>query len=214
MKHLSVRLLLMLVALVILGNQRARADAISFNYDWTVHPAVLPGLPGSTGDVLFAATQPGSGQAMPGDMIGTTIPGATITTTSSAVNPPDHFQGSFTMKLHLTDALSNKSGNLTFTGSVSGTLTTTKSSLTGTFNTPLTQTLTLGGHLYSVTIDELFHPQPPGSPALVNISANVTVNTPTKPTTTPEPSSLVLGATAMLGLAVRRLARSRATLSA
>jgi hypothetical protein len=214
MKHLTVRLLLPLAALVILGNERARADAIDFSYQWTVQPAILPGLPGSTGSVLFSAAQPGTGQAMLGDITGATIPGATVTTTSSATNPADSFQGAFSMKLHLTDTLTNQSGDLTFTGSVSGTLTATQSSLTGTFDSPLSQTLTLGGHLYSVTIDELFHPQPPGSPALVKISSNVTVNNPTKPTSTPEPSSLVLGATAMLGLAIRRLARSRAGRSA
>jgi hypothetical protein len=213
MKHLSVRLFLMLAALVILGNERAQAEAIDFSYQWTVQPSVLPGLPGSTGSVLFSAAQAGSSQAMLGDMTGATIPGATVTTTSSATNPPDSFQAGFSMKIHLSDTLSKQSGDLTFTGSVSGTLTATQSTLTGTFDNPLTQTLTLGGHLYSVSIAELFHPQPPGSPALVNISANVTVSNP-KPTSTPEPSSLVLGATAMIGLAVRRLARARAGRSA
>ncbi len=209
MKHLFVRLLLIPAVLVILGSGTARAEIIDFSYQWSVQPAILNGLPGSTGSVLLSAAQPGNGQVTLGDPGGTTIPGATVTTTSSATNPADSFNAGFTMKVLLTDTATNQSNTLTFNGTVSGTLTTTESKLTGTFNNPLTQTLTLGGHLYSVTINELFHPQPPGSAALVQISAGVTVTNASKPPSTPEPSSLVLGATAMLGLAVRRMTRGR-----
>jgi hypothetical protein len=214
MKHLIVRLLLIPAVLVILGNGQARAEMIDFSYQWTVQPSVLPGQPGSSGSVLLSTAQPGTGQATLGDPGGTTIPGATVTTNSSATVPPDSFLANFTMKLHLTDSTSNTSGNLTFSGTVSGTLTSTQSILTGTFHNPLTQTLTLGGHLYTVSIDELFRPQPPGSAALVQISAGVTVSKPghPHPTGTPEPSSLLLGATAMLGFAVRRLTRGRGRL--
>ena len=45
------------------------------------------------------------GSATLGDTTGITIPGATVTTTSSATNPADSFQGAFSMKLHLTDTL-------------------------------------------------------------------------------------------------------------
>jgi hypothetical protein len=210
MKHLFVRLLLVPAVLVILGNGAARAEQIDFSYQWSLQPVhgVLPGLPGSTGSVTLSTAQPGTGMATLGDPNGTTIPGATVTTTSSASVPPDSFQANFSMTVKLTDSASHQSGNATFNGTVSGTLTATTASLTGTFHNPLTETLKLGGHLYSITIDETFRPQPPGARALVKISADVTVTNVVKPASTPEPSSLVLGATAVLGLAVRRLKRT------
>ncbi len=230
MKHLFARLLIMLTALVVLGDGRARADMISFSYQWTTLPqTVLQGEAGSTGTVAISAAQAGTGSATLGDSGGTFIPAATVLTSSSASNPADSFATNFSMKLNLTDTTDpahHLSGVLNFTGTLSGNLTATTSGLSGTFNTP-TQMLTLGTHVYTVAIDALFKPQPPGSSALVKIYADVSVANASSstgtggtgsggvepsggngsPSSTPEPSSLLLGATALAGFALRRLAR-------
>jgi len=56
------------------------------------------------------------------------------------------------LTLHLTDNPSQQSGELTWTGALNGSFSSIKSQLTNTFSEPLTQSVTLGSHLYSVTI--------------------------------------------------------------
>jgi hypothetical protein len=219
MRSLFVRLLLMLTALVLLGQSPARADQINFSYQWSVLPSpIVPGLPGSTGSVALTPALSGSSSYTTGAATPSVIPGATVTTTSSATSPADSFAATFKMDLHLTDTDSGKSGDLLFSGSINGTLTSTTSTLTSQFSNPLTQPLTLGGHVYSVTIDPALIAQLPApnssAPALIDAFVTAADTSSTKGggggvPGTPEPSSLVLGATAMLGLACRRLVRAR-----
>jgi len=208
MKHRTVRLLFLLTALFLVGESRARAEMIDFSYSWTALPSSV--IPGGTGSATFAVAPDGIASAELGSPTPVLVPGASITTTSSATNPPDSFRTSFSLKLRLTDSTSGQAGDLTFSGSLVGTLTATESQLVSTFTDPLTQSLTLGNHLYSVTIDPTLINLPnPGSsaPALIDARVSVANTTVAK---TPEPSSLVLGATAVLGLAARRaLARRR-----
>lgn len=210
MKPRTVRLLFMLTALVVLvGESRARGEFVDFSYSWSVQPSAV--IPGGTGSVTLALAADGSSSVELGSLTPTPIPGATVTTTSSASDPPDSFNTNFSMKLHLTDTDSGASGDLTFAGTISGSLTATSSSLTSTFQNPMTQMLTLGNHVYSVTIDPtLINLPSPGSSAPALIDALVTASTkPTPLPQAPEPTSLVLGATAILGLAARRLLAAR-----
>jgi hypothetical protein len=219
MRSLFVRLLLMLTALVLLGQSQSRADQIAFSYQWSVLPSpIVPGLPGSTGSVALTPALAGTSSYTTGAANPSVIPGATVTTSSSAISPADSFAATFKMDLHLTDTLSGTSGDLLFSGSINGTLTSTSSQLTSKFANPLTQQLTLGNHVYSVTIDPALIQQLPApnsnAPALIDAFVTATDKSSsgggTGPVGTPEPSSLVLGATAMLGLACRHLARARA----
>jgi len=48
------------------------------------------------------------------------VPGATVTSTSSAIDLPDTFNNPFSMTLHLTDTASALSADLTFSGLLAG----------------------------------------------------------------------------------------------
>ncbi len=206
-----------LAALLFLGADQARADLIDFSYSWTPQPAVISS---GTGIVTVSAAADGSAQATLGSPTATSIPGATLTTSSSAGidnTPADSFNTTYGLKLHLTDTASGQSGDLTFTAALQGTLTSTNSTLTSTFQGPLTQTLTLNGHIYSVTIDpSQTNVPPPGDSQPAQVNALVTVTNPSTappPANAPEPASLFLGATAVLGMAAGRILRRRARLA-
>lgn len=210
--------LLLLAALVLAGENRARAEMVNFSYSWLVQPSAV--IPGGTGSVTFAAVPNNTATAELGSAVPTFVPGANITTTSSAIDVPDVFNADVSFKLTLIDALSSQSGSLTFGGTVAGTLTALQSDVSMTFNNPLTQTLTLGNHVYTVTIDPTVISLPaPGAQtqALVDALINVTARTggggedPPPVNQAPEPSSLLLGVTAMAGLAARRLFRRQAS---
>jgi hypothetical protein len=141
------------------------------------------------------------------------------------VNAPDHFTNkNYSLIVDLTDSASNKSGMLTFTGSLNGTLSLTSANIKNTFIGPLTQHLDLGGNLYTVTIGPYAAPGIPDSTQTGSISAHVSVQ-PEGPTgggsggpvpppsrQTPEPSTLLL---AGLGLSALGMAgwRHRARLA-
>jgi hypothetical protein len=214
MKTLLTRTL-PLLALALLGGGQARAEFVDYSYHWSIAPSSV--IPSGTGSALFALAGDGTASSEVGSATPTKVPGATVTTTSSATTTPDTFSTTYGLTLQLTDSASGQSGNLTFSGTLSGTLTATSSALVASFSSPLTQQLDLGGHLYSVTIDPslLNLPAPmAGTPAAINALVSVSNGTnppPPPPTQTPEPSGLVLGATALLaGLYARRRARRKA----
>jgi hypothetical protein len=214
MKHLFMRMLFMLAVVAALGESAARAEMIDFSYQWTTLPASVS----SSGNTVSITPQP-SGTGHYDTVLAQTqfIPSLAITSNagnSTATFPdPSLPAGSanFQLSLSLTDAASGKTGSLTFGGSVSGTLSATTSTATTTF-TNLTQTLLLGSHLYSVTLDPFSHVPIPGATGTGFVSAGVSASSvngppPPPPTNTPEPSSLVLGGIALAGLAARRWSR-------
>ena len=207
MKHLFMRMLFMLVVVAALGESTARAELVNFSYAWSVLPSSV--LPGGTGSVQVSLTANDSPSFNVG--VSTPIPGATITTTSSAsAGSPDVFSNPFSLKLSLKDTTSGDTGNLSFSGTISGSLTSTTSTLTGKFDNPLLQSLHLGTHIYQVTIDPSLLGLPaPNSTANTQIGAFILVtnaggNGGPPPSNAPEPSSLVLGGMAIAGLAARR----------
>ncbi|HEY7326762.1 MAG TPA: PEP-CTERM sorting domain-containing protein [Gemmataceae bacterium] len=211
-----------LAALLFLGaTMQSRADFMDWSYHWSISPAAV--LSSGTGSVALALAQDGGGAS--------SIPAATVTTTSSATSAaPDVYKVGYNLTLQLKVNHSSQSGDLTFHGLLSGTVTDTTSHLTNSFSSPTTEKLLLAGHLYSVTINpSLMTLAPPGSTILPQIDALVkvtnstgrsigsptpqvpnpppTIGSPGPVQSTPEPSSLVLGILAFCGMGAVTLRR-------
>jgi hypothetical protein len=197
-------------AALLLAAGSARADFVNFSYAWSIQPA--PVIPSGTGNVTFSlesgdsTAQIGGGKAV--------IPGASFQTSSLTTTGGDKYNTDFGLTLKLTEG--DKSGELTFKGTLAGTLSASSSSVTVAFHNPTTQTLQLGGHNYLVTIGPMLLnvPAPGASSAggkiqaeVRAVSAAVGQTPPPQSQNTPEPSGLILGVTALLGLGARRWAR-------
>jgi hypothetical protein len=200
------------LAVALLPPGAARAELLDYSYHWSVSPGSV--IPAGTGSVMLALAGDGSASSQVGAGSPTTIPAVTLTTSSSATTTPDTFNASYALSLHLTDTASGESGDLTFSGTLKGTLTATASTLVNKFGHPFTKHLKLGGHQYFVTIDpgQLNLPAPgAGSPAQVNGLVTIRGNpNPPPGQQTPEPSALVLAGVGLCsaGLAWRRLRRA------
>jgi hypothetical protein len=192
MKRLSTRLVATLVALLPATASSVRADFLDWGYHWSVNTPVISS---GTGSVALAVVQDGTGADK--------IPALSVTTTSAALpTNPDAFHSNYNLTLTLTDNPSSSSGSVTFAGQINGTLTASGSALTNTFLSPLTQQVTIGQHVYSVTIDPATtRLLPPGSATPPLLDALVTVSNGSQngggnggtAGNTPEPASLVLG---------------------
>src|SRR5262249_44228974 len=100
---------------------------------------------------------------------------------------PAHFTDSpYALTLTIKDRESGVEGSLTFTGALSGTLSSLSSNLHNRWTSPRTQRLHLGHHIYIVRIGSFLPPGPPDHQFLGSISAHVRV------VHNPEPSGLVL----------------------
>jgi len=222
MKRLSAPLIAL--ALFAFAGTNARAG-ILWEYDWNTSTASIPSDSGHNSITL--TNQP---------LLSANGDTNVIATNLSVVTP---FVGSsdtwtskpYTLTLKILDHLSLQSAILTFQGEIvgsngpTGTVTPNSStlsnmflgsmnSITNVFTTAMSQTVTLGGNTYTVNnfiASDI--PQPGGIAAA--ISARVTVEGGTTggkpPTTSPEPSTLVLSCfgLSLLGLASWRRFRNR-----
>jgi len=145
----------------------ATTQTVQFSGNWAVGPyAVIQGTnPAtgngkSTGGVAVATLRTGfSGTTIVSGVsvssAGRPVRVAMISAFSSApANKQDVFSNTpFTLKLRLTDTASKQSGEIIFRGTVNGTMTFFKSSLTLSFNNASrTQQIRLGNNLYTVTM--------------------------------------------------------------
>jgi hypothetical protein len=204
MTQLSGRLLPIAAALLLFGASQARAEYMNWSYHWSISPG--PVLSSGTGGVALALNPDGAGAS--------TIPAASVTTTSAATTTPDNFNAGYDLTLALKDNQTNVTDNLTYHGTIKGTLTSTGSELTNTFSEPTTQQVFISGHTYIVTIAPTFVALgAPGATATL-ISANVSVldgqgGVPVVQSV-PEPSTMLLAGLAMSSLLGASAWRSRA----
>lgn len=183
------RILASLALLILLHSTSARADFLNWTYSTT------PSVPGVSSGGTVALTD------FTNQAGGTSIPVIAYVTSSSSTSPQTFNPANSTYTLHLsiTDNTTHDTGSLTFTGSVGGTLTATTSTLTNTF-VPSPNTLTLDGHIYTVTIPSVAL-APPTSPQQ-NIVASVSISNVTVKGV-PEPSGLLLAGLGIPFLFVR-----------
>lgn len=122
---------------------------------------------------------------------GTDVVLANLDLTSSSATP-DAFNAPYTIIMNITDDASMASGQLTFTGTLTGTATTNSANVTNVFDNPQTQMISLGGVDYVVTIGPYVPPGPNSSARRGAIGAHVTA--------IPEPGSMALLGAGLLPL--------------
>jgi hypothetical protein len=179
----SIRFLISLLVLW-LATSQTHADYMNWSYSTSTVP---PGF-SVTGDNNGS----GSVQITP---FGNTAGGNSISAIAFVMSAsgPVTFNAqnaTYTLTMHITDNTTHDSGNLTFTGSIAGGLSPTSSSLTNTFANP-TQSLTLDGHVYTVSLPPslaLVDPTKPQQSLMGTVSVS---NGPIAGV--PEPATLVLG---------------------
>lgn len=158
------------IGLFLLGPSAARADLLTWGFNWSGNPASVGADPGGTGGIFLLDPQPGQGQ---GSMH---LAGTQLEVFSSApAGTLDHFTNRpYTDSITITDNASHTSGTLTFTGLFNGTLSPSQANITNTFTGKTIQTLLLGGHLYTVHLDQYIPPTPTSAGAF---GADITVTT-------------------------------------
>jgi hypothetical protein len=183
MKRFLVLTLLAAPALLV-AVAPARADFIPWDYNWTPSSTKIMADNPSQGAILLSNEPGGSG-------VGNTFIVATNIRTASTADPSS--LATFTNKayglaLTIVDDTSGKSGTMTFSGTFSGTVSKKSSLIVNNFTGPLTQSMQLGNHLYTVQIGPFAPPGPPTANIAGSISAmaNVSVKA------VPEPSTFVL----------------------
>jgi len=200
MKHLSALLVLMAVATC-----QIRADYLNWTYTATFQvPGITVNTPSNGGGTVsltdYGTPQPG----------GTSIAVQAYETTSAATTPVSFNNLKYDLALKITDSATHDSGTLHFTGSLTGTMTATTSTIVDSFTPVKSNSLTLDGHTYTVKIPTVTL-APPTSPQ-ANVMASVSVTnalpgvgappppslppphplTPLPSSGTPEPTSLLL----------------------
>jgi hypothetical protein len=172
------------------------AEPIHWGYGWTVNPSTLYADNPAGGKLLLlpesGATAAGSSDIVAADL--------QLVSSADDAHPAKVTNKAYTLELTLTDAASHAHGSLTFDGIFDGTFSKLTSNLTNTFTGQTTQTLHLGGNLYTVTIGPYTPPEPPDGQRLGAIGAHADVSV--RPSPTPEPSTLVLAALAATALGV------------
>jgi hypothetical protein len=208
----------------------ARADLVSWNFVWSPAAPIPPGVinPTAAPDAAVYADNANAGR-----VVLTAAPSVSVAGDSDIVaanlkvfsgadpnSPATLTNRAYSLALTLTDNNNGKSGSLTFTGDLNGSVSSLSSNVINAFTGKTVQTLTLGNDNFVVNMSSFTPPSPPGAGNLGSIGAHVTViSTPscctcpcccetTHPpgchvTNNPEPSTLTLaGLGLMLGIGI------------
>jgi hypothetical protein len=190
------------IALLMATQARVRADFVSWSYNWSPSALALPAdVPGTGG--LSLTNEPTKNADGTSDVVVTNIRGFS---SASRANPDKFTHAGYTFMLVLTDLSSGQSAHMSFTGFFSGTLSATSSNIANTFTGATTETATLGGHTYMVSLGNYSPPGPPTASNAGSISAHVSVDQflpppPIPPSEhAPEPSTLLLSFMGLVGV--------------
>jgi hypothetical protein len=158
------------LTLLLSTNVSVRADLRSWTYNWEPGSTKLPADAGGSGWIALTDESSKSATGFSNTVV------TNIRAFSSAPqSAPDQFNhAGYTFTLNLRDNASLASGGLTFSGFFSGSLTGNNANIKNTFTSPTTQTLTLGGNTYTVTMGTYTPPGPPGAVNAGSLNALVT----------------------------------------
>ncbi len=171
-----------LLVLLVVAASPVHADYLNWTYTADPNvPGIAVNAASPTGGASVTLTDFNNPQAG-----ATKIPViAYITSTSSttpiAFSPSSDVPTSYNLAVHITDSTTHDTGTVNFTGSIAGSLTTTTSSLVNTLTPVTSNSLTLDGHTYTVTIPSvtLASPTSPQQDIMATITvANATPSTP------------------------------------
>jgi len=200
MKRASLMRLLAVAAVLTCGTTSARASLISWSYDWLATPGAVttpPAVPGDPAKITLS-NEPFKTAFNDSDVVATNL--KTFSTANPFSNQFDVFgaaDGKYTLTLTLKDLASSASAVLNFTGQMQGLFSALNANVTNAFDLPITQSVTLGNNVYTVTMTSYTPPGPPAQGNLGSIGAHVSVAA-----RLPEPSSIAL---AMFGLGLTGL---------
>src|SRR5712691_9445608 len=126
----------------------SRADFVPWSYNFTPSSLVVPAdAPGTGGlDMTNEPTKNADGTS---DVVITNIRAFS----SAPRNHPDLFtHANYGFKLVLTDLLSGQFSTLHFAGFFTGAISQTSANVHTTFTAPLSQSVVLGGHTYTINL--------------------------------------------------------------
>jgi hypothetical protein len=180
------------LALLLLAGTSARAGFIQWSYNWTPKATKITAGSGW----LTLTNEPAKTAAGNSNTVVTNIRAFS----TAPQDRPDQFNhAAFSSTLQLKDAASNATGSLTFSGFFGGAITSDNSNVKINFTSPTTQTLTLGGNTFTVTMGAYSPPGPPGAVNAGSLNAVVSVapGNGGGGVGTPEPATLTLAALAL-----------------
>jgi hypothetical protein len=191
----SARLLASVIGVLALAAGHARADYMNWGYSTSANPPVVSS---GTGTIQLTGVSNGTS--------GASIPILALQNASAgSAGSPDVYNASYTLSMTITDNANNDSRTLTLSGLLQGNLTANSSTVT---NTLTGNSVTFGGHTYTVNVPSVTL-TPPGQPqqqvnATISVADTSGGNTGGTGGNTggtgggvhgaPEPASLVLGA--------------------
>ena len=199
MKCWSSRLLMTFLVLSAVGGA-AHADMITpWTYSWSRSPVSVPADQPGTGGINMTLSPLAPGTNMVGDSDINVVNLTTFSSNSTGVDTLTKVPYSLTVQL--TDLNSGASHLLTFNGTFSGTLSTTSANITTTFLDPVTQTIQLGQHDYTVSLNSFVAPGIQADPTAGSIGAHVSITDANGGgvgvQSVPEPTTLLLAGLAL-----------------
>jgi hypothetical protein len=171
-----------------------RADYLNWTYTSNPNvPGIAVNATATTGGASVSLTNFNTPQAG-----NTSIPVIAYVTNTSATTPvvfgpTSDVPTSYNLALTITDKTTGDSGTLNFTGTLNGALTATTSSVVASFTPVTSNSLTLDGHTYTVTIPPTTLAAPTSPQQDIRASVSVSNGGGTTGGSTPEPTRLVLG---------------------